>query len=281
MKVAKHGQRTVSSHCGSADVLDALGIRLEIHLASLERCIQEVGIGFLYGPLFYGGINYPFTARREVGVRTLFRYHWHNALNRLVLDSNWHFDYIGTSAQTFGWDVVLDGQHAWLMDNGKHRYTVKMIGAGVSQTPNRLVRVSMKDASDHQTIDVCGMPDGSITNPPLYDLQRRIVLAYDSANRMLGAWRFDVDNKGLTLRWKKSPFGCASHMVLYPDTGEVAVNDYRHHGEEVVVLDIASGTEKGRVRSGGLTQGVVFPSVGWHRDFYWSSMGRLARIFVQ
>jgi anthranilate phosphoribosyltransferase len=72
VKVAKHGQRTVSSHCGSADVLDALGIRLEINLASLERCIQEVGIGFLYGPLFYGGINYPFNARREVGVRTLF-----------------------------------------------------------------------------------------------------------------------------------------------------------------------------------------------------------------
>ena len=72
VKVAKHGQRTASSHCGSADVLDALGIRIEINLASLERCIQEVGIGFLYGPLFYGGIHYPFEARRDLGVRTLF-----------------------------------------------------------------------------------------------------------------------------------------------------------------------------------------------------------------
>lgn len=72
VKVAKHGQRTVSSHCGSADVLDALGIRLEINLSSLERCIQEVGLGFLYGPLFYGSIQYPHNTRKEIGFRTLF-----------------------------------------------------------------------------------------------------------------------------------------------------------------------------------------------------------------
>jgi hypothetical protein len=216
-----------------------------------------------------------------VGVRSIIRYYWDENLNRLILDTDWRFDYIGTSSQSFGWDVVLDGKHAWFMDNGKHNYQVRMIGAGVSPTPNRLIRVSMSDATDHQAIDVNGLPFGSITNPPLYDLQRRIVLAFDSANSTLGAWRFDIDEQSLTALWKKSPFGCASHMLLYPDTGEVAVNDYRRHGEEVVVLDIESGTEKGRVRSGGLTQGVVFPSVGWNRDFYWSSMGRLARIFVQ
>jgi len=69
-------------------------------------------------------------------------------------------------------------------------------------------------------------------------------------------------------------------MLLYPDTGELVSNDYRGHGEEVVVLHIESGRELGRVRSGGITQGVVFPSVGWGRDFYWSSMGRLARVFL-
>jgi hypothetical protein len=70
-------------------------------------------------------------------------------------------------------------------------------------------------------------------------------------------------------------------MLLYPDTGELVVNDYRRFGEEVVVLDIATGAERGRVRVGGVTQGVVFPGVGWHRDVYWCSMGRLARIYVQ
>jgi hypothetical protein len=141
--------------------------------------------------------------------------------------------------------------------------------------------VSLTDGSDHQCLDVCGLAGGSITNPPLYDLRRHIVLGYDSANRHLQAWRFDIEARRLTPLWHKTPFGCASHMILYPDTGEVVVNDYRLHGEEVVILDIETGVEKGRVRSGGLMQGVVFPGTGWNRDFYWSSMGRLARIFVQ
>ena len=216
-----------------------------------------------------------------VGVRSIFRYHWSADFNRLVLDHDWRFDYVGSTSQTHGWDVVLDGAHAWFMDNGQHTYRIRMIGAGVSATPNRLIRVSMTAASDHQSLDICGLAGGSITNPPLYDLRRHIVLGYDSANRHLQAWRFDIEARHLTPLWHKTPFGCASHMILYPDTGEVVVNDYRLHGEEVVVLDIETGVEKGRVRSGGLMQGVVFPGTGWNRDFYWSSMGRLARIFVQ
>jgi hypothetical protein len=167
------------------------------------------------------------------------------------------------------------------MDNGRHNYVIKMIGSGLNPTPNRLIRVSLNDARDHQILAISGMTGGSITNPPLVDLQRRIVLAYDSANRYLRAWRFDAQGATLTPLWEKSPFGCASHMILYPDTGEVVINDYRRHGEEVVVLAIESGQELARVRTGGITQGVVFPSAGWGRDFYWSSMGRLARVFVQ
>lgn len=215
-----------------------------------------------------------------LGVRSLFRYHWDPASSRLRLDPDWRFDYIATTQQTYGWDLVLDGQHAWFMDNGKHNYVFKMLGAGVSATPNRLIRVSLLDASDHQTWEVSGLARGSITNPPLYDLTRNIVVGYDSANGSLRAWRFDLASRSLTALWQKTHFGCASHMIVYPDTGELVVNDYRRHGEEVVLLNIESGAEMARVRSGGLMQGVVFPSAGWGRDFYWSSMGRLARIFV-
>ena len=216
-----------------------------------------------------------------VGVRTLFRYHWSDTAHALELDENWSFDYIGNTSQTYGWDVVLDGQHAWFMDNGKHHYVHKMVGAGVNPTPNRLLRVSLQDAKNYQAIDVCGLKGGSITNPPLFDAQRHIVLAYDSANRHLQAWRVCPDTAALTPLWHKSPFGCASHMILYPDTGEVVINDYRHFGEEVVVLQIETGAQVARVRTGGIMQGVVFPSVGWERDFYWSSMGRLARVFIE
>jgi hypothetical protein len=216
-----------------------------------------------------------------VGVRSIFRYHWDPAASRLVFDPDWCFDYIGATTQTYGWDVVLDGQNAWFMDNGRHNYFIRMIGSGLNPTPNRLIRVSLTDARDHQVLPVCGLKGGSITNPPLVDVKRRIVLAYDSANRCLCAWRFGPAPGTLAPLWEKAPFGCASHMILYPDTGEVVINDYRKHGEEVVVLAIESGLERGRVRTGGLNQGVVFPSAGWGRDFYWSSMGRLARVFVQ
>jgi hypothetical protein len=216
-----------------------------------------------------------------VGVRSIFRYHWDDAAQRLRFDADWRFDYIGATAQTHGWDAVLDGRNAWFMDNGRHRYSRTMIGAGVSATPNRLLRVSMSDASDHEALEVSGLPGGSITNPPLVDARRGIVVGYDSANAHLRAWRFDPDARSMTPLWQKAPLGCASHMIAYPDSGELEVNDYRRGVEEVAVLDIESGRELTRVRIGGFTQGVVFPSAGWGRDFYWSSLTRLARVFVR
>ena len=72
IKVAKHGQRTDSNHCGSAHVLEALGLKLDISRTDVERCIEEVGIGFLYAPLFYGAMKYPAGPRREIGIRTIF-----------------------------------------------------------------------------------------------------------------------------------------------------------------------------------------------------------------
>lgn len=214
-----------------------------------------------------------------VGVRTLLRYHWNESRGRLEQDRDWSHDYIGTTTQTYGWDAVLDGDNAWFMDNGRHNYVLRMIGSGMNPTPNRLIRVNLKNARDHAAWEVSGLPGGSVTNPPLVDLHRRIVVAYDSANCVLRAWRV-LEGGALEPLWDKTGFGAASHMLLYPDSGELITNDYRRWGEEVVALQIDTGQELGRVRSGGITQGVVFPSVGWNRDLYWSSMGRLARVFV-
>lgn len=72
IKVAKHGQRADSNHCGSADVLEALGLKLDITRTDAERCIRDIGIAFLYAPLFYGSMNYPAVTRREIGIRTIF-----------------------------------------------------------------------------------------------------------------------------------------------------------------------------------------------------------------
>jgi hypothetical protein len=208
-----------------------------------------------------------------VGVTTIIRLHWTGSA--LEIDPDWRWAYLGDSGNSYGWDVVLAAGHAWFMDNGHHRYRTSMIGAGVNPTANRLLRVALDDCDDHQAVAVSGSPGGSITNPPLVDAERGIVIAYDSANRHLRA--FDLTLKPL---WHKSGFGAASHMLLFEASGEIVTNDFGTGGESVVILDITGGAERGRVRIGGLMQGVVFPSPGWNRDLYWCSMAKVARVFV-
>ncbi len=70
--VAKHGNRSVSSNCGSADVLEAVGVRLDIDPLQIGQCIQEIGIGFLFAPALHGAMKYAIGPRKEMGIRTLF-----------------------------------------------------------------------------------------------------------------------------------------------------------------------------------------------------------------
>ena len=102
----------------------------------------------------------------------------------------------------------------------------------------------------------------------------------DSANKLLRAWRFNAEGRSLTPLWAREKFGAASHMLLYPSSGELVTNDYAKGCENVVVLDIATGATRARAKIGGPLQGVVFPSPGWARDFYWCSMGFVARVAV-
>jgi anthranilate phosphoribosyltransferase len=70
--VAKHGNRSVSSKSGSADVLQALGVNIEIPSPRVEACMQTVGIGFLFAPMMHLAMKYAIGPRREVGIRTIF-----------------------------------------------------------------------------------------------------------------------------------------------------------------------------------------------------------------
>lgn len=72
VRVAKHGNRSVSSQCGSADVVEALGVRIELQANRIARCIDEVGIGFLHAPLLHDAMKYVALARRQMGIRTIF-----------------------------------------------------------------------------------------------------------------------------------------------------------------------------------------------------------------
>ncbi|MFQ5658747.1 MAG: anthranilate phosphoribosyltransferase, partial [Candidatus Methylomirabilales bacterium] len=70
--VAKHGNRSVSGVCGSADVIEALGIRLDLPPERVGRCIDETGIGFLFAPLLHPAMKHVMAARREIRIRTVF-----------------------------------------------------------------------------------------------------------------------------------------------------------------------------------------------------------------
>ena len=72
LTVAKHGNRAVSSGCGSADVLEALGVNIDAGPEIVEECLQEIGIGFLFAPRLHGAMKHAIGPRREIGIRTIF-----------------------------------------------------------------------------------------------------------------------------------------------------------------------------------------------------------------
>jgi anthranilate phosphoribosyltransferase len=72
LKVAKHGNRAMSSQCGSADVLEALGAKIDLNAEQVQKCLQEIGIGFMFAPAFHPAMKYAAVPRREIGIRTVF-----------------------------------------------------------------------------------------------------------------------------------------------------------------------------------------------------------------
>jgi len=71
-KVAKHGNRSVSSRCGSADVLEAAGVNLNLSAEQVADCVNKIGVGFLFAPKHHGAMKHTINVRKEMGVRTLF-----------------------------------------------------------------------------------------------------------------------------------------------------------------------------------------------------------------
>ncbi|NOS75306.1 MAG: anthranilate phosphoribosyltransferase [Methyloglobulus sp.] len=71
-QVAKHGNRSVSSSCGSADVLEAAGVNLDLSAEQVAQCVHDIGVGFLFAPKHHGAMKHTINVRKEMGVRTLF-----------------------------------------------------------------------------------------------------------------------------------------------------------------------------------------------------------------
>jgi len=97
LKVAKHGNRAMSSHCGSADVLEALGVKIELGAEAVAQCLERVGIGFMFAPTFHPAMKYATAPRREIGIRTVF-----NILGPLTNPAKAKFQVIGVPSKELG-----------------------------------------------------------------------------------------------------------------------------------------------------------------------------------
>ncbi|GAG09019.1 unnamed protein product, partial [marine sediment metagenome] len=97
LKVAKHGNRAMTSHCGSADVLEALGVKIDLGAEGVAECLETVGIGFMFAPIFHPAMKYAAVPRREIGIRTVF-----NILGPLTNPARAESQVIGVPNQEIG-----------------------------------------------------------------------------------------------------------------------------------------------------------------------------------
>ena len=97
LKVAKHGNRAMSSQCGSADVLEALGIKIDLGAEAVAQCLETVGIGFMFAPTFHPATKYVAVPRREIGIRTVF-----NILGPLTNPAGAEYQVLGVPNEELG-----------------------------------------------------------------------------------------------------------------------------------------------------------------------------------
>jgi anthranilate phosphoribosyltransferase len=112
LKVAKHGNRAMSSHCGSADVLEALGVKIDLGAEAVAECLEKVGIGFMFAPVFHPAMKHAAVPRREIGIRTVF-----NILGPLTNPARAESQVIGVASEELGSKIasvlhLLDTRHS-------------------------------------------------------------------------------------------------------------------------------------------------------------------------
>jgi anthranilate phosphoribosyltransferase len=181
-RVAKHGGRSVSSTCGSADVLEALGVNLNLTPAQVGHSIDQIGIGFMFAPNFHGAMKHAAPVRRELGVRTIF-----NVLGPLTNPAGadnqvmgvFHTDLVGIQARVLqrlgsrhvlvvhgsdGMDeITISGPSyiAELKDGDISEYTVQPSDFGLQAAPLDTIRVANADEAKAMLLGVLNNQPGT------------------------------------------------------------------------------------------------------------------------
>jgi hypothetical protein len=205
---------------------------------------------------------------------------------------------------------VLAADRVYWMDNGRNRVDRSMVGSGDHPDPVRLWW-ACHDDGDARSVEISGLARGTESNPPGWDPERGIVVAYDAGNAVVRAWRAEGD--GLRPLWRRDAIAHAGHLILYPDTRELVVQDWRDvpalrapvvrpalrrvlpvlarsatarraslpaGSDQLVVVDLDTGAEKARVGVPSPTQAFLFPAPGFGRDVYYQSLTTIARVAV-
>jgi len=115
IRVAKHNNRAMTSQCGSADVLEALGVRIELDAAQVKDCLEKIGIGFMFAPLFHPSMKFAALPRREIGIRTIF-----NVLGPLTNPARAESIVLGVPSEELGEKLIkvlqrLGSRHAMVV----------------------------------------------------------------------------------------------------------------------------------------------------------------------
>ncbi len=209
----------------------------------------------------------------------------------LALD-DWVGDYdVPGQDQRFAWDTCLGADSVWMMDMGEVPGARALlepfpVGTGLldidapaGEAAQRVFRFSVTNPAERDVLVPFGLPRGAIPAPPLFDQDRSILVAFDTNNGMLGAWRYDGPGE-LSALWQRDLTNTLQPL-LYSDTGELVVEDRGSGDSDAVVVDITSGVELGRSPIGALTAGGMFICPGFARDFYVASItGAVTRVSV-
>jgi anthranilate phosphoribosyltransferase len=157
VQVAKHGNRAMSSQCGSADVLEALGARIELDAAQVELVMRESGMAFMFAPLFHPAMHHAIGPRREMRVRTVF-----NILGPLVNPARARHQVIGVADGTMAHRMAqvlreLGSDHA-LVVHGRDGLDELSIAA-----PSQVFELRGGDIRTYMTSpEECGVPRASL-----------------------------------------------------------------------------------------------------------------------
>jgi len=145
-RVAKHGNRAASSACGSADLLEALGVAITLPPTAVATCVHEVGIGFMFAPLFHPALKYAVGPRREIGIRTVF-----NVLGPLLNPAGARAQILGVSvpslARTMAEVLLRTGSRHALVVYGEDGVDELSLSA-----PSRVYEVVGGDLREYQLI---------------------------------------------------------------------------------------------------------------------------------